>query len=84
MVDGLSGTGSIATVFGRFIKGEEGMVGEIATRIQGSPDLYWYRGPTASTNFITCHDGFTLRDMVSYNGKHNEANGENNNDGGKR
>jgi isoamylase len=66
----------------RFIKGDEGVAGEIATRIQGSPDLYWYRGPTASTNFITCHDGFTLRDLVSYNGKHNEANGENNNDGG--
>jgi glycogen operon protein len=65
----------------RFIKGDEGMVGEIANRIQGSPDLYWYRGPTASLNFITCHDGFTLRDMVSYNGKHNEANGEWNNDG---
>jgi isoamylase len=65
----------------RFIKGDEGLVGEIANRIQGSPDLYWYRGPTASLNFITCHDGFTLRDMVSYNGKHNEANGEWNNDG---
>jgi isoamylase len=64
-----------------FIKGDEGIVGEIANRIQGSPDLYWYRGPTASLNFITCHDGFTLRDMVSYNGKHNEANGEWNNDG---
>jgi glycogen operon protein len=66
----------------RFIKGEEGLVGALANRIQGSPDLYWYRGPTASLNFITCHDGFTLRDMVSYNGKHNSANGENNNDGG--
>jgi isoamylase len=65
----------------RFIKGDEGMVGEIATRILGSPDLYWYRGPSASINFITCHDGFTLRDLVSYNWKHNEANGENNNDG---
>ncbi len=66
----------------RFIKGDEGLVGELATRIQGSPDLYWYRGPTASLNFITCHDGFTLRDLVSYNYKHNEANGESNNDGG--
>ena len=65
----------------KFIKGEPGMVGDIATRIQGSPDLYWYRGPTASINFVTCHDGFTMRDMVSYNGKHNEANGEHNNDG---
>jgi glycogen operon protein len=53
----------------------------MATRIQGSPDLYYYRGPTASINFITCHDGFTLRDLFSYNDKHNEANGENNNDG---
>ncbi|MGD0126350.1 MAG: glycogen debranching protein GlgX [Terriglobia bacterium] len=65
----------------RFIKGDAGMLGEIGNRIQGSPDLYWYRGPTASLNFITCHDGFTLRDMVSYNDKHNEANGERNNDG---
>jgi isoamylase len=65
----------------RFVKGDEGLAGDIAQRIQGSPDLYWYRGPTASLNFITCHDGFTLRDLVSYNGKHNEANGEWNNDG---
>jgi isoamylase len=66
----------------RFIKGDEGIVGEVATRLLGSPDLYWYRGPSASINFLTCHDGFTLRDLVSYNWKHNEANGENNNDGG--
>ena len=65
----------------KFLKGDEGLVGDIASRIQGSPDLYYYRGPTASINFITCHDGFTLRDMVSYAGKHNDANGENNNDG---
>jgi len=65
----------------KFLKGDTGHVGEIATRIQGSPDLYYYRGPTASVNFITCHDGFTLRDLFSYNYKHNEANGENNNDG---
>jgi len=65
----------------KFLKGDAGHAGEIATRIQGSPDLYYYRGPTASINFITCHDGFTLRDLFSYNGKHNEANGENNNDG---
>jgi glycogen operon protein len=63
------------------LKGDAGLAGEIATRIQGSPDLYYYRGPTASINFITCHDGFTLRDLFSYNYKHNEANGENNNDG---
>lgn len=65
----------------KFLKGDPGMVGEISQRIQGSPDLYYYRGPTASVNFITCHDGFTLYDLFSYNYKHNEANGENNNDG---
>jgi isoamylase len=64
----------------KFLKGD-GSVGDMAQRIQGSPDLYAGRGPTASINFITCHDGFTLADLVSYNGKHNEANGENNNDG---
>ena len=53
----------------------------MSQRIQGSPDLYAGRGPTASVNFITAHDGFTLNDMVSYNEKHNEANGENNHDG---
>lgn len=66
----------------RFIKGESGLVGAVAQRIQGSPDLYYYRGTNATINFITCHDGFTMMDLVSYNGKHNEANGENNNDGG--
>lgn len=65
----------------KFLKGDTGMVGEISQRIQGSPDLYYYRGPTASVNFITCHDGFTLYDLLSYNYKHNEANGENNADG---
>src|SRR5581483_8092694 len=67
----------------RFIKGDEGMVPEIMQRVEGSPDLYGgaARGATASINFITAHDGFTLRDLVSYNDKHNEANGENNNDG---
>jgi glycogen operon protein len=65
----------------KFLKGEAGLVGEMAQRLQGSPDLYLSRGPTASVNFITAHDGFTLMDMVSYNEKHNWANGENNNDG---
>ncbi len=65
----------------RFVKGEPGLVGEMAQRLAGSPDLYASRGPTASINFITCHDGFTMMDLVSYNGKHNWANGENNNDG---
>ena len=62
--------------------GTEGMLGEFANRITGSADLYQdYRRPTASINFITAHDGFTLNDLVSYNEKHNEANGEDNNDG---
>jgi pullulanase/glycogen debranching enzyme len=58
-------------------------IGEFASRFCGSSDMYGRarRRPTASVNLITVHDGFTLRDLVSYNGKHNEANGENNNDG---
>ena len=64
-------------------RGAESMLSEFAERFTGSPDLYKndYRRPTASINFITAHDGFTLHDLVSYNEKHNEANGENNNDG---
>ncbi len=65
----------------RFVKGDGGMLGAIAARIQGSPDIYGDRGPRASVNFVTAHDGFTLRDLVSYNHKHNEANGEDNRDG---
>jgi len=67
----------------RFWKGDEGRIGEMAYRLTGSPDLYQTTGrrPYASINFITAHDGFTLNDLVSYNEKHNEANGENNNDG---
>lgn len=67
----------------RFIKGDTGVVGGFAQRLQGSPDLYNHqgRGPNASLNFITCHDGFTLMDLFSYNNKHNEINGENNRDG---
>jgi isoamylase len=64
----------------RFLKGD-GDVGDLATRMVGSPDLYWARGACSSINFITCHDGFSLADMVSYNDKHNEANGEDNRDG---
>jgi len=64
-----------------FLRGEPGKVGDMAQRLQGSPDLYASRGPTASINFITCHDGFSLYDLVAYNGKHNEANGEGNRDG---
>ncbi|MBX9689967.1 MAG: glycogen debranching protein GlgX [Candidatus Obscuribacterales bacterium] len=67
----------------RFWKGDGGTVSEFATRLTGSSDLYEYSGrrPYASINFVTCHDGFTLQDLVSYNDKHNEANGENNRDG---
>jgi glycogen operon protein len=59
------------------------MVGSIIQRVEGSPDLYRWQGrsTSASINFMTCHDGFTLMDLVSYNGKHNEANGEENRDG---
>jgi glycogen operon protein len=64
-------------------KGDEGKIGEMAYRLTGSPDLYQNDGrrPYASINFVTSHDGFTLNDLVSYNDKHNEANGENNQDG---
>jgi isoamylase len=67
----------------RFWKGNPGTVGELASRLSGSSDLYAHNGrrPSASLNFITAHDGFTLRDLVSYNHKHNEANGEGNRDG---
>ena len=67
----------------RFWKGDGGTVSEFATRLAGSSDLYAWSGrlPHASINFITCHDGFTLQDLVSYNDKHNEANGEDNKDG---
>jgi len=66
-----------------FWKGEGGTLAEFATRFSGSSDLYQDDGrkPYASINFITCHDGFTLQDLVSYNEKHNEANGEENRDG---
>lgn len=66
-----------------FWKGEDEMLPEFANRLTGSSDLYFdnWRTPTASINFITAHDGFTLKDLVSYNKKHNEANGEDNNDG---
>ncbi|GAB6189445.1 glycogen debranching protein GlgX [Marinitoga arctica] len=65
----------------RFVKGEEGLVGEVACRISGSEDLYGNKSPLASVNFITSHDGFTMWDLVSYNEKHNEENGEDNKDG---
>jgi isoamylase len=67
----------------RFWKGDGGTVSEMASRLTGSSDLYAWggRAPYASINFISCHDGFTLNDLVSYNDKHNEANGEQNKDG---
>ncbi len=67
----------------RFWRGEPGQLGELASRLSGSGDIYESRGrsPYASINFVTCHDGFTLRDLVSYERKHNEANGEDNRDG---
>ena len=64
-------------------RGEPATLGEFASRLTGSSDLYEATGrrPSASINFVTCHDGFTLADLVSYNEKHNEANGEDNRDG---
>jgi glycogen operon protein len=67
----------------RFIKGHSKQIKDLAWRLSGSADLYGddERSPYNSINFITCHDGFTLRDLFSYNNKHNEANGEENKDG---
>jgi isoamylase len=75
--------GRYRDVIRRFVRGDPGLVGEVASCIAGSSDLYAdeRRLPQHSINFITCHDGFTLYDLVSYNGKHNEANGEDNRDG---
>jgi len=68
----------------RFVKGDAGMASVLATRLAGSADLYQCSGrePFHSINFVTCHDGFTLADLVSFNGKHNWSNGEQNADGG--
>jgi isoamylase len=67
----------------RYVKGDGGQMAELAYRLTGSSDLYSMSGrrPFASINFVTAHDGFTLHDLVSYNNKHNTANGENNQDG---
>jgi len=67
----------------RFWRGDDGMLGLFASRICGSADIYAAsgKGPEGSINFVTCHDGFTLNDLVSYRAKHNEANGQNNHDG---
>jgi glycogen operon protein len=66
-----------------FVKGDRGTVSKVTSRLLGSPDIYGHkaRGPEQSINFVTCHDGFTLNDLVSYNQKHNDANGEQNRDG---
>lgn len=75
--------GRYRDVMRRFVRGECGLVNEVATCMTGSSDLYAddHRLPASSVNFITCHDGFTLWDLVSHNDKHNMANGENNRDG---
>jgi isoamylase len=67
----------------RFVRGDAGVIGQVASRMSGSSDIYSHSGhlPINSVNFINCHDGFTLRDLVSYNQKHNFANGEDNRDG---
>lgn len=67
----------------QFVRGDKGLIAEFATRLTGSSDLYQAAGrrPSNSINFVTCHDGFTLYDLVSYNHKHNQANGEDNRDG---
>src|SRR3954469_6365400 len=67
----------------KFWKGDAGQVADLASRLSGSPDIYQWtqRAAYASINFVTCHDGFTMRDLVSYEQKHNDANGENNQDG---
>lgn len=65
-----------------FVKGDRGMVRHLASRVLGSPDLYEHHHAAAqSVNFVTCHDGFTMNDLVSYSQKHNESNGEQNRDG---
>jgi glycogen operon protein len=75
--------GRYRDVLRRFVRGDAGLIGEAATRIAGSSDFYARQDkfPANSINFITCHDGFTLHDLVSYEHKNNDANGENNRDG---
>ncbi len=80
---GKSGIGRFRDDVRAFVKGDGGKIVAIANRLLGSPDVYGHeeREPEQSVNFITCHDGFTLNDLVSYNHKHNEANREKNRDG---
>lgn len=75
--------GKYRDIIRQFIRGDKNLLGELATRLGGSSDLYEPQGrlPINSINFVTCHDGFTLNDLVSYNEKHNIANGEDNRDG---
>ncbi len=73
--------GKYRDVMRQWLKGTRGIAREVAQCLQGSPDLYAGRGASASINFITAHDGFTLYDLFSYNEKHNYANGEDNRDG---
>ncbi len=75
--------GQYRDVVRRLWKGDTGLVADMASRVAGSSDIFGFRGrrPWAGVNFITAHDGFTLQDLVSYNDKHNEANGEENRDG---
>ena len=82
-VDWSEWNGKFRDTVRRFCKGDPGQLRDMGWRLTGSADQYADDGRTAynSVNFVTCHDGFTLNDLVSYNGKHNEANGENNTDG---
>lgn len=73
--------GRYRDIIRKFVRGDYGMISDVAECLMGSPHLYQAYNKTASVNFITCHDGFTLNDLVSYNDKHNEANLENNRDG---
>ncbi|MEW6530237.1 MAG: glycogen debranching protein GlgX [Thermodesulfobacteriota bacterium] len=75
--------GRYRDVIRRFIRGDRGLISELATRVSGSSDLYEDDGrlPGNSINFVTCHDGFTLYDLVAYNQKHNEANAQDSRDG---
>jgi len=77
------GNGRYRDSLRRFWRGEHGLIGEVASRITASSDLFDWGGrrPWASVNFITAHDGFTLTDLVAHEAKHNEANGESNRDG---
>jgi glycogen operon protein len=73
--------GRYRDVMRRFVRGEPGLISEVATRLAGSHDMYERRTPLHSVNFVTCHDGFTLADLVSHDHKHNAANGEDDRDG---